>query len=230
LKRVSYPTTRDAFGPIRKRIEAYGFEPDDDDYIEEGEEEDGAPVPEEEEDDEEWIRRDCEEWAKSFLLNRDQQHLADILHTLKTENRKSLLRCLISTALYEGDVAAARLVGSLYTVPTICELCCGGDLFIQAIQDELMMLQDILLDLPNASQLMAHVLHSTTLGLPRLEALVNQPESSSVDTVQHLIRTLQHLELQRGTTDDRCEEERVNRFERTSSRGSQSTSGTSFVH
>lgn len=169
-------------------------------------------------EDNEWMQRDCEDWAKAFLIHHDDQHLGDILHSLRPVHRKQLLRCLVSTSLYLGDVAEATSVGSLYSQPRIRQLCSDGKLFDEALCDELALLQDVRLDVPNAVYLMARVLHSTNINADKLRALVQSSMSSQTTLADELITETSRLEEgERMRRMGRSEEVRVNRFERTSS-------------
>ena len=182
---------------------------------------DGVDDPSDEDDAEnnEWMQRDCEDWTKAFLLYHDYHHLGDIFHSLRPIHRKQLLRCLVSAALYSDEVVEARCVGSIYDVPRIHELCSSGQLFEEMLREELVTLQDVLVDVPNAVKLMANILHSTTLDATKLNALID----SSV-TSQTVLAGMLRDEMNRLEREERAgrpaEEVRINRFERTSSNAS----------
>ncbi|KAI0090731.1 hypothetical protein BDY19DRAFT_730973 [Irpex rosettiformis] len=175
LHRVSYPAPLDS---TRQRVDLYYPIALDEYYIDE--DDDDAAVLSDGDDSEnnEWMQRDCEDWAKAFLLYYDYHHLGDILHSLRPVHRKQLLHCLISAALYSDDVMGSGCVGSLYRIPRIRELYVDGRLFEETLQEELTTLQDVLLDVPNAMQLMAHILYSTSLNATKLKTMIDSSMAS----------------------------------------------------
>lgn len=217
LDRVFYPKPRDAFGSTRRRTEVYGIELDVDEYDDEAESE---PQPEEAEvDDSEWVKRDCEHWARSFLQLNDLQHLVNILHSLKPEHRQHLIRCLVSNALYSEDMSVAARIGSLYTIRRIYDLCQGGELFVRGMQDELAMLADVLLDVPIASQLVVQVLRSMRLPLHELEGFVLSaiPNKELSRTLMSEMESVVASDAIQRISSGSSDEDRLNRFERSSS-------------
>ncbi|KAI0692097.1 hypothetical protein BC835DRAFT_1278240 [Cytidiella melzeri] len=225
LERAAYPTPRDVFGSTHKRVEVYGIALDEYYDDEDGDDLDADLFSERADaEDNEWMQRDCEDWAKSYFLHHDQQHLGDIMHSLKIEHRRQLMRCLISTALYTNDITQARHIGSLYTIPRIYELCFNGQLFVDSLREELAILQDVRLDVPNASQLMAQILYSTTLDGSTLKVIVDDSMPSQTVMAGIVNNEIKRLGKQCVGT-HATEEVRFNRFERTSSSSSSESCG-----
>jgi hypothetical protein len=172
-------------------------------------------------DENDHMQRDCEEWAKSFLIYHDYHYLGDVLHSLRIQDRKQLVRCLISAALHSDTILDARRVGSLYIIPRIRELCFNGQLMMEVLHEELTMLQDVRLDVPHVVQFMAEVLSSTTLPTSQLEQLI----AASMDSQSKLARDLadELRRVEKGKGRQVIEEARINRFERTSSSSTSSS-------
>lgn len=206
LEQITYPQPRDAFNSSRERIEAYGISTDSDD----------ESLMETDDVDMDRLLQSCRERAGIFFAKRSHTYATRALQDLRPEHRQYFFRQLISDVLHRHDFSDARLVGSLWLLEDTHFLCEEDHTFLRGLEAELLVLADTVLDVPNACQLLATMLHETPLDVQILESLVWQSVTADSMLRDRLLAELRSQER----FDDAAEVEieggsRRNRFERT---------------
>ena len=111
------------------------------------------------------------------------------------------------------DPADARLVGSLWLLESTHRLCEEHQAFVRGLEAELLILQDTVLDAPDACRLLAALLHETPLDVQMLESLVWQTVPPDNMLRDRLLAELRAQEQSQAR--DMEDDNRRNRFERT---------------
>lgn len=169
LQKADNPTPLDAFFSMEHRAEVYGFNspmlsmspaltPED--------------IPESRDQGSD-IRQIYDDRARSFFVTRGTEITGQFLHSLPPHHRHIFIACLISQAVSSDDISDAQALGAFFGLPTVDVICEEDDYLRLALIEEIKMLDDIILDNPNAPRQMAILLFLTGV----------QPES--VEVVDH---------------------------------------------
>ncbi|KAI0783069.1 hypothetical protein C8Q75DRAFT_484826 [Abortiporus biennis] len=181
LDQVYYPRPQDVFASTRQRIEAYGLDMSDDSEAESQLDYTASVASEQ------TLDQVCLYHAKAFLATRRAGEVELLFRQLQPTHRYILVSRLVSEAISGGDPCDAALVGALFFDETIRSLCGEDDSFVKGCGNELHMLQDTIIDVPCAVQLMAIILHSTPLGHREVEDLVSAVDQLDKSTRRQLV-------------------------------------------
>ena len=159
------------------------------------------------------LLRSCKERTAIFFSKRSHAYAQRALQDLLPEHRHYFFRELISDVVHRHDFDDARLVGSLWLLEDTNQLCQEDHAFLRALEAEFCVLQDTIVDVPDACQIIATMLHETPLDTQVLESLVWQTVPAEGMLREKLLGELSSQE--KFEASDVESEMRRNRFERT---------------
>ncbi|TCD64553.1 hypothetical protein EIP91_003910 [Steccherinum ochraceum] len=158
-----YPRPQDAFSSVHHRSDVYGLDIS-------GPNSETASVAECQDETHEATSHIHLQQAQRLLLEREDSAAVGYLKTLDTEGHQSFISVVVSAALATGDLSDAQLVASFFSHRGVRELC-DTITFARGFEQPLALLEDTIIDIPQAARLLAVMLQGSPLPASTVENL-----------------------------------------------------------
>ncbi|THH33071.1 hypothetical protein EUX98_g1155 [Antrodiella citrinella] len=162
---VTYPRPADVFGSASHRNDVYGLDASATASV--------ASFTVETQDDaafRQWHASQLEPQVREFIVTRNDTVALEHLRNLHSEQRPVFISLLVSMALATGDMTCAQSVAALFLSEDVRGLC-DVEMFERAFEAELSSLEDTIIDIPYATQLLAVMLQGSPLPRATVENL-----------------------------------------------------------